>query len=126
MEKTPFLVLSLLFGLIATSIQSGSNFYGFLHGIGQAGYATVDNEKVSIAKNFTFAGYSFMMYCYHLLFPFKLSSFYLYNPFENVHIEYFMGLLFMISVVGFGIYNYRKNRVITFGIGFFVITVVLV
>lgn len=125
-EKIPFLVLSLLFGLIATSIQSGGNFYGLLHTIGQAGYATVDSEKVSIAKNFTFAGYGFMMYCYHLLFPFKLSSFYLYDPFENVHIEYFMGLLFMILVVGFGIYNYRKNKLITFGIGFFVITVVLV
>lgn len=125
-EKLPFLALSLLFGLIATSVQSGGNFYGLLHGIGQAGYATVDSEKVSIAKNFTFAGYGFMMYCYHLLFPFKLSSFYLYDPFENVHIEYFMGLLFMIAVVGFGVYHYRKNKVITFGIGFFVITVILV
>jgi protein O-mannosyl-transferase len=125
-EKVPFLALSLLFGLLATSVQSGGNFYGFLHNIGVAGYATVDSEKVSIAKNFTFAGYGFMMYCYHLLFPFKLSSFYLYDPFENVHIEYFIGLLFMIAVIAFGIYNYRKNQVITFGIGFFVITVVLV
>jgi protein O-mannosyl-transferase len=125
-EKIPFLALSLLFGVIAVTIQDGKNFYGLLHGIGQAGFATVDSNKVSIAKNFTFAGYGFMMYCYHLFFPFKLSSFYLYDPFENVHIEYFMGLLFMISVVAFGIYNFNKNKVITFGIGFFVITVVLV
>ena len=62
-EKIPFLALSLLFGLIATNVQGGGNFYGFLHNIGQAGYATVDSEKVSIAKNFTFAGYGFMMYC---------------------------------------------------------------
>jgi protein O-mannosyl-transferase len=125
-EKIPFLALSLLFGIIAVTIQDGKNFYGLLHGIGQAGFATVDSNRVSIAKNFTFAGYGFMMYCYHLFFPFKLSSFYLYDPFENVHIEYFMGLLFMIAVVGFGIYNFNKNKVITFGIGFFVITVVLV
>jgi protein O-mannosyl-transferase len=125
-EKIPFLALSLLFGIIAVTIQDGKNFYGLLHGIGQAGYATVDSDKVSIAKNFTFAGYGFMMYFYHLFFPFKLSSFYLYDPFENVHIEYFMGLLFMIAVVAFGIYNFNKNKVITFGIGFFVITVILV
>ena len=109
-EKLPFLVLSLLFGLIATNVQSGGNFYGLSHNIGVAGYATVDIEKVSIAKNFTFAGYGFMMYCYHLLFPFKLSSFYLYDPFKNVHIEYFMGLLFMISVVSFGSIIIAKKR----------------
>ena len=125
-EKLSLLVLFLLFGLIATNVQSGGNFYGLLHNIGVAGYATVDSEKVPITKNFTFAGYGFMMYYYHLLFPFKLSSFYLYDPFENVSIEYFMGLLFMIAVVTFGIYNYRKNKAITFGIGFFVITIVLV
>jgi protein O-mannosyl-transferase len=125
-EKIPFLVLSLLFGIIAVTIQDGKNFYGLLHGIGQAGLATVDSNRVSIAKNFTFAGYGFMMYCYHLFLPFKLSSFYLYDPFENIHIEYFMGLLFMISVVAFGVYNFNKNKVITFGIGFFVITVILV
>ena len=93
-EKLPFLVLSLLFGLIATNVQSGGNFYGLLHNIGVAGYATVDSEKVSIAKNFTFAGYGFMMYCYHLLFPFKLSSFYLYDPFKmfisNILWDYFL------------------------------------
>ena len=32
----------------------------------------------------------------------------------------------MISVVSFGIYNYRKNKVTAFGIGFFIIIVVLI
>jgi tetratricopeptide (TPR) repeat protein len=125
-EKIPFLAISLLFGLIATNIQSGGNFYGLLHGIGQAGFAMVDSEKVSIAKNFTYAGYGFMMYCYHFFLPFNLSSFYLYNPFENIHIEYFLGLLLMIAIIGFGIYNLGRNKVIFFGIGFFVITIILV
>jgi protein O-mannosyl-transferase len=126
LEKTPFLIISLIFGLIAVNIQDGGNFYGFLHGIGQTGFATVDSEKVSIAKNFTFAGYGFMMYCFHLFFPFNLSPFYKYDPFENIHIEYFLGLLFMIGVVSLGVYNIRKNKTIAFGIGFFLITVILV
>jgi protein O-mannosyl-transferase len=86
-EKIPFLALSLLFGLIAVSVQGGGNFYGLLHVEGIAGTAMNVAPKGSIFSNILYAGYGFMMYCYHLIFPFKLSSLYPYRAPEESHPE---------------------------------------
>jgi hypothetical protein len=34
-EKIPFFMASLLFGLIATNIQAGGDFHGMIHAIGE-------------------------------------------------------------------------------------------
>jgi protein O-mannosyl-transferase len=125
-EKIPFLVLSLLFGLIAVSVQGGGNFGGLLHVEGIAGTAMNAAPKGSIFSNILYAGYGFMMYCYHLIIPFKLSSLYPYRAPEESHPEYFLGLMIMLMVIGVGFFNYGRNKIITFGIGFFLITIALV
>jgi protein O-mannosyl-transferase len=125
-EKIPFLVLSLLFGLIAVSVQGGGNFGGLLHVEGIAGTAMNAAPKGSIFSNILYAGYGFMMYCYHLVIPFKLSSLYPYRAPEESHPEYFLGLMAMLIVICVGIFNYGRNKIITFGIGFFLITIALV
>jgi protein O-mannosyl-transferase len=125
-EKIPFLVLSLLFGLIAVSVQGGGNFGGLLHVEGIAGTAMNAAPKGSIFSNILYAGYGFMMYSYHLIIPFKLSSLYPYRAPEESHPEYFLGLMIMLMVIGVGFFNYGRNKIITFGIGFFLITIALV
>jgi protein O-mannosyl-transferase len=125
-EKIPFLAISLLFGLIAVNIQSGGDFGGLIHVEGIAGTAVKNAQKGTIFRNMLFAGYGFLMYCFHLLLPIKLSSFYPYrNPSES-HPEYLLGLFILIGFIVIGIFNYRRNKIVTFGITFFMITIALV
>ncbi len=125
LEKAPFFVVSLIFGLIATNIQSGGDFHGMIHIIGEQKSAL--NMKVfSLTDRLQYGGYGFMMYFYHLLFPFTLCTFYPYESEGANHNLYPVGLIFMILVMGSMVYFYKKSRVAFFSLGFFIVTVFLV
>jgi tetratricopeptide (TPR) repeat protein len=113
LEKIPFFVFSLIFGIIATRIQSH-------------GGAII--EKYTLFQRFEFAAYGMLNYIYHLFIPINLSCFYPYPDIKNTS----MPVIFHIStilVLGFftGIlWKFRKNKTLVFGFLFFVITIVLV
>ena len=80
----------------------------------------------SFTDRLQYGGYGFMMYFYHLLFPFTLCTFYPYESEGFNHNLYPVGLAFMILVMGSMVYFYKKSRVIFFSLGFFIVTVFLV
>ncbi|PAC31487.1 tetratricopeptide repeat protein [Flectobacillus sp. BAB-3569] len=125
LEKIPFFMASLLFGLIATNIQAGGDFHGMIHAIGEQKSA-LDLKVFTIGERLQFAGYGFMMYCYHLFLPLQLSPFYPYES-TGAHVQFYtVGLVFTIIVLLLAGGFYKKSKAFFFGIAFFTITVALV
>ncbi|MDI9877731.1 tetratricopeptide repeat protein [Flectobacillus rivi] len=124
-EKIPFFVVSVVFGLIAINIQGGGNLGGMIHPIAATGVA-FKPEDISYFKTITYAGYGFMMYWVHLVTPIGLRSMYMYEDPTLFHSEYYLGLVVMLGILGWGIFNIKRNKLIAFGIGFFTVTIILV
>jgi hypothetical protein len=123
-EKIPFFIASLLFGLIATNIQAGGDFHGMIHAIGEQKSA-LDLKVFTFSERLQFAGYGFMMYCYHLLLPLQLSPFILTKVVGHMQF-YTVGLVFTIVLLLLAGVFYKKSKTFFFGIAFFTITVALV
>lgn len=123
-EKIPFLVFSLLFGLIATNVQSGGDFHGMIHIIGEQRSA-LSLKVFTMMDRIIYAGYGFFMYFYHLFMPINLCTFYPYEP-DGVNKFYSVGIVFSLIIIGLTIFSARKSKLFLFGIGFFAVTVALV
>lgn len=124
LEKVPFLVFSLLFGLIATNIQSGGDFHGMIHIIGEQRSA-LSLKVFTMMDRIQYAGYGFVMYFYHLFVPINLCTFYPYEP-DGANKLYSTGIVFSLVIIGLTIFSARKSKLFLFGIGFFAVTVALV
>lgn len=114
-EKTPFFIGSVLFGIIAIAAQKSSN------SIGDLGYHTIF-EKI------LFSCYGIVMYLWKLLFPISLSCYYPY-PLKSggmyPAIIYISPII--IVVLSFLIFKSLKyGKEILFGFLFFIITILLV
>jgi protein O-mannosyl-transferase len=127
LEKIPFLALSILFGLIATSIQGGGDFHGMIHGISKNSGVSAINKSFTLFEGFQHASYGFMHYCHNLFLPLKLSSLYPYtNDNEGGDYNYLLGVLFTVIIVIIALYCFKRNKIIFFGLVFFAITFVTV
>ncbi|MFD1820130.1 Tetratricopeptide repeat-containing protein [Pseudarcicella hirudinis] len=124
-EKIPFLIVSLVFGLIAVNIQSGGDFHGMIQLVGEQRSA-LSVRAFTLFERLQYAGYGFMMYCWHLFFPFKLGAFYPYEAVGPNYKMYPIGLVFMILVLIATAFSFKKSRLFVFAIGFFTITIALV
>jgi tetratricopeptide (TPR) repeat protein len=125
LEKVPFLVFSLIFGLIATSVQSGGDFHGMIHIIGEQRSA-LSIKVFTMMDRIQYAGYGFLMYFYHLFLPLNLCTFYPYEATGPNVKFYSVGVVFALIIVGLTILSAKKTKLFFFGIGFFAVTVVLV
>lgn len=127
LEYTPFLLLSLLFGSIAISVQSGGDFYGFLRQSSDA-VALNDFNNFTLWERLTFASYGFMHYIYKFFWPMELSAFYPY-PSRDAYDQSMMypALFFlMLLSLGLSLFSIKKYKLFAFSIGFYFISVALV
>ncbi len=114
LEKAPFFILAAIFGVVAIKAQ-------------QAGNALHDSDSYEFYKRIGFAGYAFTQYLIKLTVPVQLSAIYPYPDIINKSIP---GLywLFMIPslLVAYAFFYYlKRNKLIAFCIGFFIINIVL-
>lgn len=115
LEKIPFLLLSLAFGII--NILAQKDFFG---------------EKPNIYNFFeqiTFSAYAYLQYIFKSVIPYNLSAFYPYpkETGEGMAFIYIASLIFTLLIIGFTIWALIKNkRKIVFGIIFFTINIVFV
>ncbi|MFN0213000.1 MAG: hypothetical protein ACKVT2_01985 [Saprospiraceae bacterium] len=124
-EKIPMFALSLLFGLIALDVQRGGDFHGLL---------TLSTEKTkalstifSFDQKILFAGYGYMMYFVKTFLPLDLCTFYPYPT--EVQLRggiYIGGAVFMLTSVGLAIWSMRRTKLLAFGFGWVLATVLLV
>lgn len=127
----PFLLVSVLAGMLAYRIQDGKNFLGILE-TGK-GLPDVVNSAgpFSLWEKFRNGSYAFTAYLVKFFFPFRLSAFYPY-PGSAEFSSSFFSFLLKISPAAFAaiiaavVLSMRKTRLYAFGIGFFLVTIILV
>ncbi len=113
LEKIPFFIVSLGFGVAASKIQAQS--------------AIADFESLTIFQRIMFAAYGFIMYLVKAIVPFQLATFYPYPTAveASTSLYTFMPILAAIVVIT-PILLHKKIRPVVFGILFYLITVALV
>lgn len=114
-DKVPFFAISLLFGSIAL-------------------FATHSEQQVVLYDVFTFierlqfASYGFLFYLYKFFLPIDLASFHPYPPFQTggLPISYWLFPLICLIMSGLVLYSLKRTKIVVFGIGFFLVAVVMV
>ncbi len=115
LEKAPFFVLSLLFGILAVSGQE------------QVG-AVDDAQNISGVQSFFVASYGVTQYFIKSLIPYQLSPFhpYPYSPGEEQPWYIVASIVPAILIVVGSFYLFYKNRKLGAGLLFFLISMALV
>jgi protein O-mannosyl-transferase len=111
--KAPFLILSLLAGVVAIYAQREDN-------------ATQLYIHLSLSDRIVVSGYAFALYIFKLFVPIKLAAVYPYTDKINGVFNYLVYLSFIIPV-GFAVlmWKLRKNRVVLSGLLFFLLNIML-
>ncbi len=125
LEKIPMFALSLLFGLIALDVQHGGDFHGLLTLSGEKTKAL--STVFGLDKKLLFAGYGYMMYFVKTFLPLDLCTFYPYPT--EVELRggiYIGGAIFMIATLALAAWSMRRTKVLAFGFGWVMATVLLV
>ncbi len=115
LEKIPFLLLGIIFGVITVVIQSKD--------------AIADIGAFSMVQRMMFATYGFIMYLYKLVFPWQFSAFYPYPQLSqagNLPMIFYLSPVIAIIIGGLVYYSIRFTRVFLFGFLFYFFSVVLV
>lgn len=114
LEKIPYFILALIFGIIAIYAQKEGNA---LHG----------EESYAFYKRIAFAGYAFSQYIIKLFIPNNLSAIYPYPDIINktVPAYYWLFLIPSLLTVYLFFYFLKRNKVYAFAIAFFIINIVL-
>jgi tetratricopeptide (TPR) repeat protein len=113
LEKIPFVVPAFVIGIMTYLAQVD---------VGSTGTAIFP-----LGSRILFGFYGIMMYLLKLFIPFNLSPFYPKPPSnESIPFEYLVSPAIFIALVILFYFSLRKNRVIAFGISFYLANLVLV
>lgn len=111
LEKIPFFILSIIFGIIAIYAQQSSKSIV---------------TDTAVGNRIFFASYGFMQYIFKLVAPVNLSVFYPYPATETLPAHFYIYPFLVLAVIGGLIYAIKKNyRLAAFGILFFAINIFL-
>ncbi len=113
-EKLPFLIFALLFGIDAILAQKSGN-------------AIHDISDYELYKRIGIAGYGFSQYIIKLIAPLDLSAIYPYPDiiYRTIPTKYWLLMIPSLAIVLALFYYYKKNRQITFAIAFYTINIFL-
>lgn len=113
-DKIPFFVISIAFGLLTLKAQESANAVG-------------DMAAFSFLQRIYFASYGFIMYIVKFLVPVKLSAFYPYpHPVTDIPPFFMVAPLIVLAIVLLALYSLKKTKIIAFGMLFYAFTVALV
>jgi len=113
LEKIPYFVLSIFFGIIAISAQ-------------RLGPETEGIPHFNLFERILFASYGFCQYLYKLILPINLSAFYPYPEKNTIPFEFWVCLLISISIAGLAFYSARRSREYLFCFLFFAFNIIMV
>lgn len=114
LEKIPFFILSIIFGLIAIKAQHSESA---LHG-----------DVISWAQRIVFAAYAYITYIQKLIFPVPINAYYPYpvGPQDAIPVLYYIYPALVLALIGLCIWAVQKNKKVFFSIAFFTVTILLV
>jgi tetratricopeptide (TPR) repeat protein len=112
-EKLLFLLPAFLLGWLTYTAQNANH--------------AVDDQFFGVTTRIFFGFYGIMLYFIKLFLPFNLASFYPYPALnEPLPASYYLSPLFFAGLAILCLLTWRKNRVYTFGISFYIINLLLV
>jgi Flp pilus assembly protein TadD len=108
-EKIPYFIGSLITGLAGVFFlkEQGSLETG---------------ETFPLVQRLFIGSYSFMVYIIKSGFPLKLSALHPYPA--NISTLYYLSMIPAIAIAAIPVLAFRKNKFITFGLGFFIVNIV--
>lgn len=109
-EKIPFFITSLGFGLLNIKVQSS---------------AIVGSQVYPFWEKLFFACYVIMIYSIRFIYPQPLSAFHPFPDMNNLGLPVLLSPIFMIALFAV-LWYFRKNKLVVFGLLFFVLNLVLV
>ena len=115
LEKVPFFILALIFGLIAVQAQKSAGAVG-------------DYETYTLPERLVLSCYATGMYLFKAILPVKLTCFYNYPTDEFGKLERYI-YFFPLIIAGLAFlvwWSSRYTRLVIFGAGFFIVTIALV
>jgi len=114
-EKVPFFILSIVFGVIALVVQSQGAIAKF--------------ETFTLFQRIMFASYGAIMYLVKLFIPFKLSAFYPYPNLDangDIPALFYIAPVVFISISALVIWSLKKTKLVFFGFAFYLVSVAMV
>jgi Flp pilus assembly protein TadD len=110
-EKIPFFILALVFAIITVKIQSAKAIAGL--------------DLYPLWSRPMFACYVIMIYILRFFVPYPLSAFHPYPQPDHLGFPVLIAPVFIIALLAFVWYQ-RKNKLIVFGLSFFIVNLLLV
>ncbi|MBN8702848.1 MAG: glycosyltransferase family 39 protein [Bacteroidetes bacterium] len=112
-EKSIFVLLALVFGLIAIKAQSSAS-------------AIFDNAARNFFDRILFACYGFINYLLKFIYPFKLSAIYPYPTKGAIGIEFWACFVLSLGYCWLLFKSFKSNRQLFFCLAFYVVNIFLV
>ena len=109
LEKIPFFLLSVGFGLLTYFIQEE--------------VAVKSTEEIGMLQRICFAGYGFLTYLWKSIIPINLAAFYPYPPVNAVPGYFYAFPVAALALTAGLLWHWRKRPVYLFGFGFFILVI---
>ena len=118
LEKLPFFILAIIFGLEAISAQNATN-------------SIAEYEIFTLIQRIMFACYGLIAYVGKMFWPVVLSNFHPYpnligDNLDRLPYIYYASPFIVLAAIGIIIYSMKKTRVIVFGFYFYAVNLVMV
>ena len=113
-DKIPFFIISIVFGLISVKAQAAST-------------ALAETDQYEAYQRIAFGSNGFLQYILRFILPIKLSCLYPYPDILNrtVPVLFWLTVPIFISVILLVFFMYKKNKIFTFGLAFFIVNIAL-
>lgn len=114
LNKIPFLLLALVFGIISMKAQATST-------------ALSETDQYEWYQRLAFGSNGFFQYIWRFVLPINLSNLYPYPDIINrtVPALYWLCVPLFIGIVALNLFIFRRSKVITFGLMFFIVNIAL-
>ena len=109
LNKIPFIIVSMVFGLISIKAQAAST-------------ALAETDQYELYQRIAFGSNGFLQYIWRFILPVHLANLYPYPDIihRTVPVLYWLTVpIFVIALIS-GLFLYKKNKIVTFGILFFI------
>lgn len=115
LEKIPFFILSLVFGIVALRIQSQG--------------AIAEFDTFTLFERIMFASYGAIMYLVKMVAPVKLSAFYPYPNLNNngtIPTEFYIAPFILLLISTLVLWSLKKTKLLFFAFAFYLVSVAMV
>lgn len=114
LNKIPFIVISLVFGIISIKAQAAST-------------ALAETDQYELYQRIAFGSNGFLQYIWRFILPVNLANLYPYPDIihRTVPVLYWLTVpIFVIALIS-SLFFYKKNKIVTFGILFFIGNIIM-